>query len=125
MEYLIKEAQMLSQNGVKELILVAQETTMYVSILAAGVSSSAEYVKTPSLSNSISLTKSSSSSCSFFSYKDAPNVDGYVFIHTDENLLSGDMVKVKIESAYLQYMSSHYPQYRHIKIKQKVVLSQF
>ena len=34
------------------------------------------------------------------SYKDAPNVDGYVFIHTDENLLSGDMVKVKIESAY-------------------------
>lgn len=34
------------------------------------------------------------------SYKDAPNVDGYVFIHTDENLLSGDMVRVKIESAY-------------------------
>lgn len=34
------------------------------------------------------------------SYKDAPNVDGYVFIHTDENLLSGDMVKVKIKSAY-------------------------
>ncbi len=29
-----------------------------------------------------------------------PNVDGYVFINTDENLLSGDMVKVKIESAY-------------------------
>lgn len=34
------------------------------------------------------------------SYKDAPNVDGYVFIHTDENLMSGDIVKVKIESAY-------------------------
>ena len=29
MEYLIKEAQLLAQNGVKELILVAQETTMY------------------------------------------------------------------------------------------------
>lgn len=33
------------------------------------------------------------------SYKDAPNVDGYVFINTDYNLMSGDIVKVKIDGA--------------------------
>lgn len=33
------------------------------------------------------------------SYKDAPNVDGYVFINSKENLMSGDMVKVHIEHA--------------------------
>ena len=33
------------------------------------------------------------------SYMDAPNVDGYVFINTDEELMSGDFVKVKITGA--------------------------
>lgn len=36
------------------------------------------------------------------SYKDAPDVDGYVFIRTDEQLMSGDFVKVKITGA-LEY----------------------
>lgn len=33
-------------------------------------------------------------------YRDAPDIDGYVFIQTDENLVSGDFVKVKITGAY-------------------------
>lgn len=33
------------------------------------------------------------------SYKDAPNVDGYVFINTDASLMSGDIVPVYIEGA--------------------------
>lgn len=33
------------------------------------------------------------------SYKDAPNVDGYVFVNTTANLMSGDVVKVKITGA--------------------------
>lgn len=36
------------------------------------------------------------------SYRDAPDVDGYVFINTDEELMSGDFVKVKITGA-LEY----------------------
>lgn len=32
-------------------------------------------------------------------YKDAPNVDGYIFIHTDEPLVSGDFVKVRVTGA--------------------------
>lgn len=32
-------------------------------------------------------------------YKDAPNVDGYLFINTDIELMSGDFVKVKITGA--------------------------
>lgn len=32
-------------------------------------------------------------------YMDAPNVDGYVFVNTDEELLSGDFVHVKITGA--------------------------
>ena len=36
------------------------------------------------------------------SYMDAPNVDGYVFINTDEELISGDFVPVKITGA-LEY----------------------
>lgn len=35
-------------------------------------------------------------------YMDAPNVDGYVFVNTDEELLSGAFVKVKITKA-LEY----------------------
>lgn len=35
-------------------------------------------------------------------YKDAPNVDGFIFIHTDEELISGDFVKVKVIKA-LEY----------------------
>lgn len=33
------------------------------------------------------------------SYRDAPNVDGYVFINTDANLMSGDIVKVQIDGS--------------------------
>ena len=33
-------------------------------------------------------------------YRDAPNVDGYVFINTEEELMTGDIVKVKIIGAY-------------------------
>ncbi|WP_099468529.1 30S ribosomal protein S12 methylthiotransferase RimO [Konateibacter massiliensis] len=32
-------------------------------------------------------------------YKDAPNVDGYIFINTDEELVSGNFVKVKVTGA--------------------------
>lgn len=32
-------------------------------------------------------------------YMDAPNVDGYLFIHTDEVLMSGDFAKVKVTGA--------------------------
>ncbi len=33
-------------------------------------------------------------------YRDAPEIDGYVFIHTGETLVSGDFVKVRITGAY-------------------------
>ena len=33
-------------------------------------------------------------------YRDAPKVDGYVFINSDEELITGDVVKVKITGAY-------------------------
>lgn len=33
-------------------------------------------------------------------YRDAPGIDGYVFINTDETLVTGDFVKVKITGAY-------------------------
>lgn len=36
------------------------------------------------------------------SYKDAPNVDGFVFINTTANLMSGDIVQVQIDGA-LEY----------------------
>lgn len=32
-------------------------------------------------------------------YRDAPNVDGYIFISTDEELMTGDIVKVKVTGA--------------------------
>lgn len=35
-------------------------------------------------------------------YKDAPNVDGLIFIHTDEELMSGDFAKVRVTGA-LEY----------------------
>lgn len=35
-------------------------------------------------------------------YKDAPNVDGYIFVNTDINLMSGDFVRVKVTGA-LEY----------------------
>lgn len=35
-------------------------------------------------------------------YKDAPNVDGLIFVNTDEELMSGDFVKVKVTGA-LEY----------------------
>ena len=35
-------------------------------------------------------------------YKDAPNVDGYIFVNTEEELISGDFVKVKVTGA-LEY----------------------
>jgi len=34
------------------------------------------------------------------SYRDAPDIDGYVFVNTDQELMSGDFVKVKITGAY-------------------------
>ena len=33
-------------------------------------------------------------------YRDAPNVDGYIFINTDEELITGDVVKVRVTGAY-------------------------
>ena len=33
-------------------------------------------------------------------YRDAPGIDGYVFINTDETLVTGDFVKVRITGAY-------------------------
>lgn len=33
-------------------------------------------------------------------YQDAPNVDGLIFINTDEELLSGDFVKVRVTASY-------------------------
>lgn len=33
-------------------------------------------------------------------FRDAPDVDGYVFIHTDKELMTGDFAKVKITGAY-------------------------
>ena len=33
-------------------------------------------------------------------YRDAPNVDGYIFINTDEELMTGDVVKVRVTGAY-------------------------
>lgn len=33
-------------------------------------------------------------------YRDAPDVDGYIFINTDEELMTGDIVKVKVTGAY-------------------------
>ena len=32
-------------------------------------------------------------------YRDAPNVDGLIFVNTDEELMSGDFVKVKVSGA--------------------------
>ena len=34
------------------------------------------------------------------SYKDAPNVDGYVFVHTENSLMSGDFVPVVITGSH-------------------------
>lgn len=33
-------------------------------------------------------------------YRDAPDIDGYIFINTDEELMTGDIVKVKVTGAY-------------------------
>lgn len=33
-------------------------------------------------------------------YKDAPNVDGYLFVHTERELMSGDFVRVRITGSY-------------------------
>lgn len=33
-------------------------------------------------------------------YRDAPGIDGYIFINTDEELVTGDIVKVQIVGAY-------------------------
>ena len=33
-------------------------------------------------------------------YRDAPNVDGYIFIQTEEELMTGDIVKVRVTGAY-------------------------
>ena len=33
-------------------------------------------------------------------YKDAPGVDGYLFLQTDRSLMSGDFVKVKVTGSH-------------------------
>lgn len=33
-------------------------------------------------------------------YRDAPNVDGYIFINTNQELMSGDIAKVRVTGAY-------------------------
>ena len=33
-------------------------------------------------------------------YKDAPNVDGFLFVNTGRELMTGDFVKVKITASY-------------------------
>lgn len=33
-------------------------------------------------------------------YRDAPDVDGYIFINTDEELMTGDIAKVRVTGAY-------------------------
>ncbi len=33
-------------------------------------------------------------------YRDAPNVDGYLFVHSQEELLTGEMVRVRVTGAY-------------------------
>ena len=33
-------------------------------------------------------------------YRDAPDIDGYIFINTEEELMTGDIVKVKVIGAY-------------------------
>ena len=33
-------------------------------------------------------------------YKDAPNVDGLVFVSSDEEFMSGDFVKIKVTGSY-------------------------
>ncbi len=33
-------------------------------------------------------------------YRDAPDVDGYIFINTEETLVSGDFAKVRVTGAY-------------------------
>lgn len=33
-------------------------------------------------------------------YRDAPDIDGYIFVHTDRELMTGDFVKVRVTGAY-------------------------
>lgn len=33
-------------------------------------------------------------------YRDAPEIDGYIFVHTDRELMTGDFVKVRVTGAY-------------------------
>lgn len=33
-------------------------------------------------------------------YRDAPDVDGYIFLNTDEELVTGDIVKARVTGAY-------------------------
>ena len=33
-------------------------------------------------------------------YRDAPNVDGYIFINTEEELMTGDIIRAKVTGAY-------------------------
>lgn len=33
-------------------------------------------------------------------FRDAPNVDGYIFVNTDEELMTGDIVRVQVTGAY-------------------------
>lgn len=33
-------------------------------------------------------------------YRDAPDVDGYIFINTDEELMTGDIVRARVTGVY-------------------------
>ena len=33
-------------------------------------------------------------------YRDAPSIDGYIFVNTEETLMTGDFAKVKVTGAY-------------------------
>ena len=33
-------------------------------------------------------------------YRDAPEIDGYIFVNTEETLVTGDFVKVNVTGAY-------------------------
>ena len=33
-------------------------------------------------------------------YRDAPEIDGYIFVNTDKELMTGDFVRVRVTGAY-------------------------
>ena len=33
-------------------------------------------------------------------YRDAPEIDGYIFVNTEEALMTGDFIRVRVTGAY-------------------------